>query len=170
MLVSGLSHQQNLPAGRLAGIDYGTVRIGVAVTDARRTLASPYELYRRRDRHADARYFQDLASAERIAGFVVGLPVHLDGRESQKSREVRDFGQWLAETTGLPVVYFDERFTTAEADQFLGAAKLTKKQRAARRDKLAAQILLSSYLESTRPGDPGPLDDGSTAGDPGESK
>jgi putative Holliday junction resolvase len=129
------------------------------VTDARRTLASPYEIYRRRDREADARYFQTLVSTERIAGFVVGLPVHLDGRESQKSREARDFGQWLAATTEVPVVYFDERFTTAEADQFLGAAKLSKKQRAARRDKLAAQILLSAYLESTRPGEPGPLDD-----------
>jgi putative pre-16S rRNA nuclease len=146
-------------AGRLAGIDYGTVRIGVAITDARRTLASPYEIYRRRDAAADGRYFRSLATAEKIVGFVVGLPVHLDGRESQKSREARQFGQWLAETTGLAVAYFDERFTTAEADQFLGAARLTKKKRAARRDKLAAQILLSAYLEATRAGEPGALDD-----------
>jgi putative Holliday junction resolvase len=158
-----VSEKSTIP-GRLAGIDYGTVRIGVGVTDARRTLASPYEIYRRRDLAADALYFQNLAATERIAAFVVGLPVHLDGRESQKSREARQFGQWLAETTGLPVVYFDERFTTAEADQFLGAAKLTKKQRAARRDKLAAQILLSAYLESTGTGEPGPLDDDATAG------
>ncbi|OYV83422.1 MAG: Holliday junction resolvase RuvX, partial [Planctomycetia bacterium 21-64-5] len=96
---------------------------------------------------------------ERIVGFVVGLPVHLSGRESEKSREARQFGEWLAETTGLPVAYFDERFTTAEADQFLGAAELTKKQRAARRDKLAAQIMLAAFLESTSPGEPAPLDD-----------
>lgn len=151
--------QQPFPAGRLAGIDYGTVRIGVAVTDARRTLASPYENYRRRDLASDARYFQSLAAEEKIVGFVVGLPIHLDGRESQKSREARQFGQWLTEATGVPVVYFDERFTTAEADQFLGAAQLTKKQRAARRDKLAAQILLSAYLESTRGGEGESLDD-----------
>ena len=156
---SVLLKQDAFPPGRLAGIDYGTVRIGVAVTDARRTLASPYENYRRRGAVPDARYFQSLAAQEKIVGFVVGLPVHLDGRESQKSREAREFGQWLSETTGVAVVYCDERFTTAEADQFLGAAHLTKKQRTARRDKLAAQILLSAYLESTRPGEPGALDD-----------
>jgi putative Holliday junction resolvase len=153
------SQQGMFPAGRLAGVDYGTVRIGVAVTDARRTLASPYTIYQRRDAAADARFFRSLAETERLVGFVVGLPVHLDGRESQKSREARQFGAWLTETTGKPVVFFDERFTTAEADRFLAAAELTKKQRKARRDKLAAQILLAAYLESSRTGDPGPIDD-----------
>lgn len=153
-----VSEQTAFPAGRLAGIDYGTVRVGIAVTDARRTLASPHEIYQRRDAAADARFFQALARDEKLVGFVVGLPIHLDGRESEKSREARSFGQWLAQTTGLPVTFFDERFTTAEANQFLGAARLTKKQRAARRDKLAAQILLSAYLESSRAGTPGPID------------
>lgn len=156
--------QASFPAGRLAGIDYGTVRIGVAVTDARRTLASPCDNYTRRGADADAKYFRSFAQQERIVGFVVGLPVHLDGRESQKSHEAKQFGDWLTATTGLPVAYFDERFTTAEADQFLGAAKLTKKQRTARRDKLAAQIMLTAYLESSSresssPGEPQPLDD-----------
>jgi putative transcription antitermination factor YqgF len=134
--------------GRLAGIDFGTVRIGVALSDSRRTLASPFDVYHPRGGPADAAYFQQLVASERIAGFVVGLPVHLDGRESQKSHEARRFGAWLETTTGLPVVFFDERFTTVEADAYLGAAKLTKKQRQARRDKLAAQIMLAAYLES----------------------
>ncbi|HUY36909.1 MAG TPA: Holliday junction resolvase RuvX [Pirellulales bacterium] len=149
------------PPGRLAGIDFGTVRVGVALTDARRTLASPHAIYQRGDRVADARYFQRLAAEERITAFVVGLPVHLDGRESQKSIEARDFGQWLAETTGLPVTFFDERFTTSEADEFLGAARLTKKRRKERRDMLAAQIMLAAYLESNTRGETRPraLDD-----------
>lgn len=151
--------QAVFPAGRLAGIDYGTVRIGIAVTDSRRALASPYAIYQRRDAAADERYFQSLAEAEKIVGFIVGLPVHLDGRESQKSREARQFGSWLSQITGTPVAFFDERFTTAEADRFLSAAQLTKKQRKARRDKLAAQIILSAFLESSRAGDPGPIDD-----------
>ncbi|HVC94572.1 MAG TPA: Holliday junction resolvase RuvX [Pirellulales bacterium] len=145
------------PPGRLAGIDFGTVRVGIALTDARRTLASPHAIYRRGDREADLRFFQQLAAEERIAGFVVGLPVHLDGRESQKSIEARDFGQWLVEATGLPVTFFDERFTTSEADQFLGAARLTKKRRKERRDMLAAQIMLAAYLESNTRGDARPL-------------
>jgi len=147
--------------GRLAGIDYGTVRIGIAVSDARQTLASPFENYNRRSPQADADYFRRLAHEEQVVEFVVGLPVHLSGRESQKSIEARAFGQWLAAQTGLTVAYFDERFTSSEAEQFLGAAELTKKQRKARLDKLAAQIMLTAYLESRSrgAGEPQALDD-----------
>jgi putative holliday junction resolvase len=137
--------------GRLAGIDFGTVRIGIAVTDPERRIASPLVNYTRRGEAADAEYFKTLVAAEQIVGFVVGLPVHLDGRESQKSAEARRFGQWLSQTTDIGVVYFDERFSTAEAEQALMAAELTKKQRKARLDKLAAQILLSAYLEAGCP-------------------
>jgi putative holliday junction resolvase len=79
--------------GRLAGIDFGTVRIGVAITDASRILASPLENYNRRSLDADADYFRRLTVQEQIVGFVVGLPVHGNGRESQKSAEARIFGQ-----------------------------------------------------------------------------
>ena len=74
--------------------------------------------------------------------------MHLDGRESQKSREAREFGTWLGEVTRLPVDFFDERYTTIEAERLLEATSLTKKQRRARLDQLAAQIMLSAYLES----------------------
>ena len=134
--------------GRLAGIDYGTVRIGIAVTDPEQRLASPFENYTRRGAAADAAYFKRLAAEERIVRFVVGLPVHLDGRESEKSREARRFGEWLAATTGVAVVFFDERFTSTEAEHYLAQAELTKKKRKARLDKLAAQIMLTAYLES----------------------
>ena len=135
-------------SGRLAGIDYGTVRIGVAITDPARTLASPLENYTRRGEAGDVKFFRELVSAERIVGFIVGLPVHTSGAESQKSREAREFGAWLAATTGLPVRYYDERYTSAQAEEILGAAELTKKRRKSRLDMLAAQILLASYLES----------------------
>ena len=134
---------------RIAGIDYGTVRIGIAVADTEIGIAGPFANYNRRTLALDAKYFQQLANDERIARFVVGLPVHLaDGHESQKSAEARTFGAWLGETTGVPVEFFDERFTTSEADEVLNAAGLTKKQRQARRDQLAAQIMLTAYLEA----------------------
>ena len=147
--------------GRTAGIDYGTVRIGIAISDPARTLASPYENYARRSPEQDAQRMQRLVAEEGVTLFVVGLPVHLDGRESEKSREAREFGRWLAETTGVAVEFFDERFTTTEADQLLAGAKMTRKRRGQRRDMLAAQILLTAYLESrrTRTEPPGPLDD-----------
>ncbi|HTQ37761.1 MAG TPA: Holliday junction resolvase RuvX [Pirellulales bacterium] len=137
--------------GRLAGIDFGTVRIGVAITDRERRIVSPLDNYSRRGETADAEYFRRLVTAEQIVGFVVGLPVHLDGRESQKSTEARQFGGWLAQVTGVNVVFFDERFSTSEAEQALAGAELTKKKRKARLDKLAAQILLTAYLEAGCP-------------------
>ncbi|HEX3727697.1 MAG TPA: Holliday junction resolvase RuvX [Pirellulales bacterium] len=136
--------------GRVAGVDYGTVRIGIAVSDADRSIASPFENYNRRGEVADRAYFRQLADREQIVEFVVGLPVHLDGRESGKSIEARQFGAWLAEVTERSVQYFDERFTTLEAEQYLAGARLTKKKRRQRLDKLAAQIMLTAYLESQR--------------------
>lgn len=146
----------------MAAVDYGTVRIGVAVTDSRRTLASPLENYTRRGLDADARHFRELAERERIVLFVVGLPVHLSGNESGKSLEARQFGDWLKQATGRPVEFFDERYTSSQAEQLLMSAALTKKRRKERLDKLAAQILLSSWLEAGQRGNdaPGALEDG----------
>src|SRR5262245_44470562 len=134
--------------GRLAGIDFGTVRIGIAITDPEQRIASPLANYTRHGEKADAEFFRKLVAEERIGVFVVGLPVHLDGRESEKSAVARQFGKWLAQTTGLPIVFFDERFTSVEAEQALLSAEMTKKKRKARLDKLAAQILLTAYLEA----------------------
>ncbi len=133
---------------RIAGIDYGTLRIGIALADTNVGIATPYVNYTRRMPSLDAEFFARLGRDEQIGRFVIGLPVHLHGGESQKSGEARAFGEWLGEVTGVPVEFFDERFTTAEADEVLGGAKLTKKQRQARRDQLAAQIMLTAYLES----------------------
>jgi putative holliday junction resolvase len=137
------------PIQRIAGIDYGTVRIGIATADTETRIASPLDNYTRRNAPLDGEYFKRLAKEERIAKFIVGLPVHLDGRESQKSNEARQFGQWLTALTGVPVEYFDERFTSSEAEQHLLDAGFTKDQRKRRLDKLAAQIMLTAYLESS---------------------
>jgi putative Holliday junction resolvase len=142
------------------GVDYGSVRVGLAISDAGRLLASPLATHVRRGREHDAEYFRTLTRAEEVGQLVVGLPVHTDGREGQKAAEARAFGRWLAEVTGLPVVFWDERFTTVEAEAFLRAARLTDKRRKARRDSVAAQILLQSYLEAGCPGESaaGPLE------------
>jgi putative Holliday junction resolvase len=139
---------------RLLGVDYGTVRVGLAVSDPGRRIASPLATYPRRAAEADARFFRDLVEREEVAGLVVGLPIHLDGREGQKAAEARAFGGWLAGAVGLPVVFWDERFTTAEAETYLQGAGLTSKRRKARRDRVAAQILLQAYLDAGCPGEP----------------
>ena len=148
MTDSSGNNQLDSPPGRLAGLDYGTVRIGIAIADRELAIAGAHENYTRRSPQLDAEHFQQLVSAENITLFVVGLPVHLDGRESQKSAEAREFGGWIQETTGVPVEFFDERYTSVQAEQILEQAQLTKKKRKARLDMLSAQIMLTSYLES----------------------
>jgi putative holliday junction resolvase len=147
--------------GRLLGVDTGTVRVGLAVSDPDRIIASPLATYVRRTRELDAAYFRKLATDEAAVGLVVGLPVHNDGTEGVKAREARAFGAWLAGLTGLPVVFWDERFTTVEAESALWVAGLTHKRRKGRRDRVAAQMLLQSYLDAGCPPErpPGPLDD-----------
>ena len=134
--------------GRVAGIDYGTVRIGIAISDPERKIVSPLENYTRRGPEQDAERFRRLAAEEQVVLFVVGLPLCLDDRESQKSREARQFGRWLHEVTGVPVEFFDERFTSHDAEQLLLAADMTRKRRKRRLDMLAAQIMLTAYFET----------------------
>jgi putative Holliday junction resolvase len=136
--------------GRLAGIDFGTVRIGIAVCDPGRMLASPLATYARRNDILDQKFFQQLALDEELAGWIVGLPVHMSGDESEKSRLARQFGEWLGVATGLPVRFQDERFTTAEADRALASAGMRGEKADSRRDMLAAQAILARYLESPR--------------------
>jgi putative Holliday junction resolvase len=135
-------------AGRLAGIDYGERRIGISICDPNRVLASPFENYERRSERQDAEYFRRFVADEKIVGFVVGLPVYASGNESAKSLETRRFGAWLEQVTNVPVVYVDERYTTKQAEALLQDAQLTSAKRKKRRDKLAAQLILTAYLES----------------------
>lgn len=131
------------------------MRIGIAIADTRLGIASPYQNYVRTGPEADASHFRRLVREELIVRFVVGLPVHASGDESRLSSAARAFGAWLGEVTGIAVEFFDERFTTSEALRHLSAAQLTRKQRKSRLDKLAAQIMLTAYLESPRHEDEG---------------
>jgi putative Holliday junction resolvase len=146
--------------GRVAGIDFGTVRLGIAISDPSQTIASPWQTYRRGPPDQDAQFFRRLVVEQGIDLFVVGVPVYLDGRESPKSRQARRFGQWLEKVTGVPVVFYDERFSTRLAEEVLDQAGMTAKKRQSRLDMLAAQVMLSAYLEARRPGEgTTPLDD-----------
>ncbi|MCP4189384.1 MAG: Holliday junction resolvase RuvX [Planctomycetaceae bacterium] len=146
-------------SGRIAAIDFGTVRIGIAISDPQQSIASPYENYQRRDAVQDSRRFRRLVEDEEVVQFVVGLPLHLDGRESPKSIEARKFGAWLEAETSIPVDYHDERFTSVEAEEQMLSMNMTRSKRKQRRDMLAAQLLLSAYLESDRKGhNPGAID------------
>jgi putative Holliday junction resolvase len=137
--------------GRLLGVDFGAVRVGLAVSDPDRLISSPLETYTRKDVASDAAYFGNLTAAERVVGLVVGLPLHTGGEEGIKAKEARQFGAWLAEVTRLPVVFWDERFTTALAEDALWAAGLSHRKRKERRDRVAAQLILQAFIEAGCP-------------------
>jgi putative holliday junction resolvase len=137
-------------SGRLAGVDYGTVRVGLAITDPSRTWTSPLETYVRRTEPLDREYFQKLVDRESIVAWVIGLPIHCDGQESQKSREVRDFAAWLSAYTNLPFQFFDERFSSQFANRLLAQAELTRKKKKKAIDQVAAHVILEAFLESKK--------------------
>lgn len=142
---------EELPeSGRLLGIDYGTVRVGLAMCDESQRWVTPLDTYQRRNARLDEKFLSELIEREQICGIVMGLPIHSDGAESQKSREVRDFHLWMARFTDKPCVFQDERFTTAEAQRLLRAAGLNHEQRKKRVDRLAAHLILEHFLESRR--------------------
>src|SRR5262249_51958528 len=143
-------------------LDFGTRRVGAAVTDPERKMAFPLEIYELRGDEPDARHYRKLVLENDVERIVVGLPMHTSGREGDLAQRARKFGAWLTSVTERTVVFHDERFTTIEAERSLIDAGLTSKKRKALRDKLAAQIMLQGYLEAGCPeveAAPSPLHD-----------
>jgi putative holliday junction resolvase len=147
------SSTADLPSeGRLIGIDLGEVRIGIAVSDPGQVVASPAETLhvpRNEDRPTlDA--LADAAARHEAAGIVIGDPRRLDGREGAGSSRARRFAEHLRERTGLPVVLWDERFTTVEAERVLLEGDVSRQGRKQTVDRVAASVLLQTVLEAQR--------------------
>lgn len=137
---------------RKIGLDVGDVRIGVAVSDLMGICANPRETYLRKkdDAAADAAYFADYAKREDADAFVLGLPKNMDGTEGPRAEVTRAFGELLNKVSGLPVIYADERLTTVSAERMLIDADVRRDKRKKVIDKVAATIILQSYLDGRR--------------------
>jgi putative Holliday junction resolvase len=135
--------------GRILGLDPGERRIGIAVSDATGTIASPVEYIDVRTKHHEQR-IKDLCIEWEIAEVVVGLPISLDGTEGPAAVKSRDFGSRVEGLTGLPVSYHDERFTTVTAEQALLEGGVKRRSRTSRRDQVAAAIMLQGFLDTRR--------------------
>lgn len=134
--------------GSLLGLDYGRVRVGVAVSTPEQNLAVPLETWEPTgDKEDDARHLDQLITDQRVVALVVGLPLHADGTISELSREAETFGAWIRKATGKPVTFWDERYTSRQAEELLLSVDMTRKKRKARRDMIAAQIILQGYLD-----------------------
>ncbi|MEZ6047039.1 MAG: Holliday junction resolvase RuvX [Planctomycetaceae bacterium] len=105
-------------------------------------------VWQRQSEAGDARFIKKLVEENQVVGLVVGLPVHMSGDEGGVAAQARQYGDWLAETVSLPVQYWDERFTSAKAETLLYSADLNAKQRKEKIDKLAAHIILQSFLDA----------------------
>ena len=133
---------------RILGVDYGSKRVGLSMSDPCGSIASPMGIRHRVSASQDSEYFRELVRNYQLARIIVGLPVHTDGTECDKAQEAKRYGAWLAAELGLPVELWDERFTAAEAETPLRRTSTRRKTRKKRRDMLAAQIMLQSYLDA----------------------
>ena len=135
------------PRGALIGLDLGTKTIGVAASDPDRRLATPVETIARKRFGLDADRIFALAGERRAVGFVLGLPVNMDGTEGPRAQSTRAFARSLAGRTGLPIALWDERLSTAAVERALIAADASRARRKAVIDAHAASYILQGALD-----------------------
>lgn len=129
------------------GFDLGTKTIGLALSDVNRTIASPLTTIRRTKFSADAARILALAAAHGVGGFVIGLPVNMDGSEGPRAQATRAFARNLAALDDRPIAYWDERLTTAAVTRTLLEADASRRRRGQLVDKMAAAYILQGALD-----------------------
>jgi putative Holliday junction resolvase len=138
------------PQSRLMGLDLGAKTIGVATSDLTRTIATPVETIARKKFTADAARLLELAARENIGLIVLGLPVNMDGSEGPRAQSTRAFARNLTMFTPIPIVFWDERLSSAAVERMLIAADASRARRGEVIDKLAAAWILQAALDSLR--------------------
>lgn len=133
--------------GSLIGLDLGAKTIGVGASDPDRKLAAGVETIARRNFTADAARLLALAAERSASGFVLGLPVNMDGSEGPRAQSTRAFARNLAKLTPLPIALWDERLSTAAVERDLIAADMRRDRRAAVIDQHAAAFILQGALD-----------------------
>ena len=137
-------------AGPLFGLDLGTRTIGIAVADAGWRIASPVTTLRRTKFRIDSAALLKLADEYEVAGFVIGLPINMDGSEGPRMQATRDFARNLAALTGRPMAGWDERLSTVAVERMLIGADASRARRAEVIDKVAAAYILQGALDRLR--------------------
>lgn len=133
--------------GRLLGIDLGTKTIGLALSDTRRMVATPMETLSKGKFSKDLLSLQKIVEAQDICGFVMGLPLHMDGSESPRSQSSRAFARNLKGQIELPVLLWDERMSSQAVTRTLLEADTSRAKRAEVIDKMAASFILQGALD-----------------------
>src|SRR4026208_1323587 len=136
---------------RILALDYGTKRIGVALSDELGWTAQPLETLNRRTLDRDIAHIVSLVGMHEVGRVLLGFPIQLDGREGPVVQAMREFHARLEQGVTVPVILWDERLTTKAAEDLLIAADVSRKKRKGVVDRIAASILLQSYLASLDP-------------------
>lgn len=131
----------------LAGLDLGTVTIGVAVSDTFQSVATPLETIKRKKFTVDAEKLLGILTARDIAGIVLGLPRNMDGSEGPRCQATRAFARNLSRLTDIPITFWDERLSTVAAERALLEADTSRKRRAEVIDHVAASYILQGALD-----------------------
>ena len=134
----------------ILGLDIGDVRTGVAISDELGIAAHPLCTIRRKSRKALLAELQQLVTAHNVEQIVVGLPLQLDGETGTQAKKIKQFAERLEQQVNLPIVFWDESFTTLEAAQILHGTKRRRKKRKQVIDQVAAVLILEGYLEELR--------------------
>jgi len=133
--------------GVLIGLDLGTKTIGVATSDPDRRIATAVETVARKNFTSDAQRLLALATERNAVGFVLGLPINMDGSEGPRAQSTRAFARNLAKLTELPIALWDERLSTAAVERTLIEADVSRSRRAAVIDQHAAMFILQGALD-----------------------
>lgn len=133
---------------RILGLDIGSKRIGVSLSDESGTIAQGKEVILRKSNLEVFSRIGELVSEYNVGRIVAGFPVNMDGSEGKKAQEVKSFTEKLKKEVRVPIILWDERLSTAEAQGVLLEADVTRGKRKKVIDKLAAQLILQSYLDS----------------------
>lgn len=138
---------------RILGIDYGTKRVGIAISDAMAMIATPVSVESVSSMDEAIAVVTRIARERGVAKVVVGLPINMDGTLGPMALEAREFSHRLRDRCGLPVESTDERLSTSLVERMLVSADVSRGRRKEVRDKLAAQVILQGYLDSHSSGD-----------------
>ncbi len=138
------------PDRRLMGLDLGSTTIGVATSDLTRTIATPIETIARKKFTSDAERLLAIMAAENIGLIILGLPVNMDGTEGPRCQSTRAFARNFARLSPVPIVFWDERLSTAAVERMLIQADASRAKRNQVIDKLAAAWILQAALDSLR--------------------
>ena len=138
------------PGSRLLGLDLGEKSIGLALSDTLLTVATPMATLRRKRFIGDARNIEEIVAEAGVGGFVIGLPLNMDGSEGPAAQSARAFGRNMAARSSLPIAFCDERLSTVAVTRTLLAADASRKRRAEVVDKMAAAFILQGALDRLR--------------------